>query len=214
MHEEAPLLSAKKRERLGSRYSRRVRDAGGLPAVVYGHKEDPVSISLDAHSALQMIMKGERVFTLEIEGGATETVLLKDLQYDYLGSNPVHADFARVDLNERVDVTVPLHFVGDAPGLKKAGAVMMHPISELDLECTVTNLPDSIEVDLSEMEAGDMIHASEVKLPKDTMVLRTDGESVVARIVIQEAAPESDEESAVAEPEIAGAEKKEEKKEG
>ena len=194
MHEEAPPLHATMRDRLGSRYSRRVRSAGRLPAVVYGHKQDPVPISIDTREAMRMIGKGERVFTLEVEGGEHETVLLKELQYDHLGTNPVHADFARVDLDERVQVSVPIHLVGEAPGLKKAGAIMIHPVTEVELECAVVNLPEYIEVEVTALGVGESIRVSDVPLPKPTMKMLSDPDGDVAHIVIQAAAPETDEE--------------------
>jgi len=185
MHEDAPVLKGKVRERVGSRYARRARAAGGLPAVVYGHKEEPVSVTLEAHEALLHFKKGERVFQLEVEGGKPETVLLRDLQFDHLGTNIVHADLARVDLNERVNVTVPIHLVGEADcvGLKNAGATLMHPMGSIELECAVTRLPDAIEVDIRELPLHGTIHAKDVKLPYDTMKLLSDPESVVAHIV-------------------------------
>ena len=184
MSDTTTLLSAQKRERTGSRYAQRVRNAGGLPAVVYGHKEEPVSITLNAHETIGHISKGEKVFELDIEG-TKQHVLLKDLGYDYLGTNIIHADFARVDLNERVHTNAHLRFVGDAQGLKTAGAIMMHPATELELDVLVSNIPDHIDVDVSEMEVGDIIHASDVKLPLETMKLITDPETIVAQIVLK-----------------------------
>ncbi len=193
MSDETPVLQAKKRDRVGSRYSRRIREQGGLPAVVYGHKQDPVAITLDAKETLTLIHSGERVYTLNIEGGETETVLLRDLQFDYLGTNIVHCDLARVDLDERVHVRVKIHLVGEAPGLKKARTSIIRSVTELELECTVTNLPEEIEVDISHMDVGDIIHAGEVKLPKDTMVLLTDADAVVANLIQQKELEDTDE---------------------
>lgn len=215
MSDTTTLLSAQKRERTGSRYSQRIRNAGGLPAVVYGHKEEPVSITLDAHTAIGHISKGEKVFELDIEG-AKQHVLLKDLGYDYLGTNIIHADFARVDLNERVHTHAHLKFVGDAKGLKTSGAIMMHPSTELELDVLVSNIPDHIDVDVSEMEVGDIIHAGEVKLPLESMKLLSDPDAIVAQIVmkaIQEEEGEAGEVGAEgAEPEVIN-EKKEETEE-
>lgn len=215
MSDTTTLLSAQKRERTGSRYSQRIRNAGGLPAVVYGHKEEPVSITLDAHTAIGHISKGEKVFELDIEG-AKQHVLLKDLGYDYLGTNIIHADFARVDLNERVHTHAHLKFVGDAKGLKTSGAIMMHPATELELDVLVSNIPDHIDVDVSDMEVGDIIHAGEVKLPLESMKLLSDPDAIVAQIVmkaIQEEEGEAGEVGAEgAEPEVI-TEKKEETEE-
>lgn len=192
---ESVTLTAEKRERTGSRYAQRARQAGKLPAVVYGHKEAPVSVALDSKDALSHIMKGEKVFELDLDGNK-QHVLLKDLGYDYLGNNIIHADFARVDLNERVDVKAHLKFIGDAKGLNTVGALMMHPLTEIELNCVVTNLPDAIEVDVSEMEVGDVIHASDVKLPLETMKLVTDEDAIVAQIVLKALAAEPEGEEA------------------
>lgn len=184
MQDELATLTAKPRERTGSRYASRVRQAGGLPAIVYGHGQDPLAISLDAKETLTHFSKGEKVFYLDLEG-TSETVLLKDLQYDYLGTNIVHADFARVDLDERVPVNVPIHLVGEAKGLKTPGAVLMHPAADIEIECRVANLPDYIEVDVSELEAHDSLIAGNIELPLPTMKLLSDPDAIVAQIVIQ-----------------------------
>tara|TARA_R110002072_G_scaffold42064_14_gene118281 strand:+ start:1698 stop:2339 length:642 start_codon:yes stop_codon:yes gene_type:complete len=192
MSDTTIALSAQKRERTGSRYSQRVRSTGGLPAVLYGHKEEPVSITIDAHTAIGYISKGEKVFQLDLEG-TQQYVLLKDLGYDYLGTNIIHADFARVDMNERVDTKAHIKFVGEAEGLKTTGAIMMHPNTELMLNCTVTNMPSDLIVDVSDMQVGDVIHASEVTLPKDTMQLVTDPGAIVAQIVMKAVADDDGE---------------------
>ena len=201
MSHQTTLLSGEMRERTGSRYSQRIRKSGGLPAVVYGHKEEPVSITLNAHETIGHINKGEKVFELEV-AGTKQHVLLKDIGYDYLGTNIIHADFARVDLNERVDTRAHIKFVGEAIGLKTAGAIMMHPITEIELNCTVNNLPDIIIVDVSGMDVGDVIHASDVKLPLDSMTLVTDEDAIVAQIIMAE---EEEEEAEATEVDAAAA---------
>ncbi|MEO1535714.1 MAG: 50S ribosomal protein L25, partial [Planctomycetota bacterium] len=84
MHENAPVLKADRRERTGSRYSRRLRDTGRLPAVVYGHGQEPAHVSVDAKETIKAIHEGDRVFKLELDGG-TDIVLLRDVQFNYLG---------------------------------------------------------------------------------------------------------------------------------
>src|SRR5690606_11310022 len=106
MHEQSPILEAMKRERVGSRYARRERAAGKMPAVLYGHGQEPVALSVDAKQAVTHIHKGEKVFRLNLAGeNAEQTVLLRDVQFDHLGTRIVHCDFARVDLDERVSST-------------------------------------------------------------------------------------------------------------
>lgn len=216
MSDTTPTLTAAKRERTGSRYSRRLRDAGSLPAVVYGHKEEPVSISVNMHETMLHLQKGEKLFELDLDG-AKQHVLLKDLGYDYLGSNIIHADFARVSLDERVDTKAHLTFVGDAVGLKESGAIMMHPINDIELNVLITNLPDHIDVDVSEMQVGDVLHASDVKLPLDSMKLLTDPDAIIAQIVLKAVSTDDAEAEEVSaeggSPEVIGEKPAEEKSE-
>lgn len=207
-------LKARKRERIGSRYAARERAAGRLPAVIYGHGVDPLHVSLDAKEALRYFHDGERVFALTVEGaGADETVLLKDLQFDYLGSNVVHADLMRVDLNEEIEAQVHIAFVGEAVGLKTAGAIMTHPMTSLAIRCTVAALPDHIDVDVSALSVGQSLHAGEIALPQG-VALATDPDAVVASISMVKEVQETGEAAGAAEgaqPEVI-TEKKEESK--
>lgn len=182
MHENAPVLKATRRERVGSRYAQRIRSAGGLPVVLYGHGEEPTAAYVNAKEAISHFSKGEKVFQIELDG-KSQTVLLKDLQFDYLGTNVVHADMARVDLNQRVHTRVPIHLVGEAIGLKTAGAILTHPTGELDIECRVVEIPDFIEVTVTDLEVGGLIHARDVALPEGFKLL-TDGDSIVAAVSV------------------------------
>lgn len=210
MHENAPALNVDMREKLGSRYCQRLRKAGKLPGVVYGHKQDPVAIAFDAKQAMDHITKGEKVFRLDFAGGKEQMVLLKDLQFDYLGTNVVHCDFSRVDLNERVVTRVPVHLVGEAPGLKQIGAIMMHPTNEIEVECMVVEIPDHVEVSIAELTEGHAITAGDIKLPTASMKLKTEANAIIAQILIQLEAPAAEATAAVAgaaEPEVLTAKK-------
>ena len=189
MLQKTPLLKASNREMTGSRYCQRIRAKGQLPAVVYGHKQEPVSIVLDFKEALSHINKGEKVFRLGFEGAKEadgQVVLLKELQFDYLGTNVVHADFARVDLNERIRTRVAIHLIGEAKGLKTAGAILMHPTNEVVLECVVTELPEFIELNIADLDVDQQINASQLTLPGANMKMITDPHSILAQIVIQQ----------------------------
>ncbi len=216
---DTATLQATVRDRLGSRYTRRIREAGGLPAIVYGHGKDPLPIQIDSRAALRQFHRGHKLFELKVDGlgaGETNYVLLKDLQFDHLGTNIVHCDFARVNLDERIETRVPIAFIGDAKGLGSAGAIMMHPHEVLEIECLITNMPDQIEVDISDMDVGDILHASDVKLPLPTMVLLTDPEMIIAQIVVQVEVEAEGEEAEVdatgGEPEVLGEKKDDEGK--
>ncbi len=215
MHENTPVLKGEVRERLGSRYSKRLRENGRLPIVVYGHGEGPAPISVDAKETIKYIESGERVFTLDL-GGKTETVLLRDVQFDYLGDGIIHADLARVDLDETTHANVHVRLKGDAVGLKSDDTLLMHPVSELEVECKLRDLPDEIVVNISELDAGDSITAGDVELPSGVTLL-SDPDDVLATIVTSQGEAESAEESEVessAEPEVIKAKPEDEAKDG
>ncbi len=190
MLQKTPLLKAQNRDKTGSRYCQRIRAKGQLPAVVYGHKQEPVSIALDFKEAVSHITKGEKVFRLGFDGAKDseggQVVLLKELQFDHLGTNIVHADFARVDLNERIRTRVPIHLIGEAKGLKTAGAILMHPTNEVVVECLVTELPEFLEVAIDDLDVDQQITAAQVKLPGANVKMITDSHAIVAQIVIQQ----------------------------
>lgn len=207
------------RAKTGSRYAQRERAAGRLPAVLYGHGQTPVSLSLDSKEALTYFHAGEKVFSINLEGEAKDqTVMLKDLQFDYLGTNVIHVDLARVDLNEEIDAHVHVRLVGEAVGLKKAGAILTHPTTELHVRCTVSTLPDHVEADISSLDVGDSLHAGQVTMPEGVKLL-TDEDTSLATITITKAEEEPAEGEAAevggedAEPEVIG-EKKDESGDG
>ena len=125
MSKNTPTLKAAPRERHGSRYAKRLRTAGKLPAVLYGHGSAPMSLTLDEKETVTSLKAGAHVVKLAIEGGATETCLVKDLQFGWMGDNVIHVDLARVDLDEIVTVKVRLQFVGTPESAKKPGAVLI-----------------------------------------------------------------------------------------
>ena len=158
------------RKEQGSGASRRLRNAGQTPAIIYGGNAAPVAITLD-HNALFHALKKEAfhssILDMEIEG-KTEKVLLRDFQMHAYKSIVLHADFQRVDPNKQIHVKVPLHFVNAevSPAVKLGGAIISHVMNELDINCLPADLPEFIEVDLSKVEAGQSVHVSSITLPK------------------------------------------------
>ena len=147
-------LEVYRRERTGTRYAKRERELGRLPVVLYGHGRDPVSLALDAKAAITFIESGERVFDIELKDeGVRQTVLLKDIQFDYLGTNIIHLDLTRVDLDEVIESAVRLRLVGEAKGLKAAGAVLSSPNDTVTVRGTVAGLPQEIDGRSSDLDA-------------------------------------------------------------
>lgn len=178
-------LQVFRREKTGSRYAQRERANGRLPAVLYGHGKDPVSLSLDSKEALRFFHSGERVFDIELkEENISQTVMLKDIQFGHMGDDPVHVDLTRVDLDEEVEAEIKIKFVGEAPGLKEDGAVFSHPLSSLSVKGAVRDLPEHIVVNISSLDSNNPVYASDVKLPGGIQLLN-EPDTAVAVITIK-----------------------------
>jgi large subunit ribosomal protein L25 len=161
--EKALLLKAEIREQTGSKHAAKLRGQGRIPAIVYGHKREPVAISLDAHNLVEELHHGHRVLDVQI-GKKKEKMIVKDLQYDYLGRDVVHADLMRVDVTETVKVMVPIELKGTAKGTHEGGIIEEHA-DHVEVECKVTDIPESVIVSVKEVDLGDTLHAGDIKLP-------------------------------------------------
>jgi len=175
---ELMTLEAEIREQKGSKAVRRLRDrkVGKLPAIVYGHGQEPVCISLNAHDFVEALHHGHRIFDVQLPGGR-QTLLVKDLQYDHFGKQIIHADLMRVDLSERVTVTVPLELRGTAKGTHEGG-IVDQMLDHLEIECGVLEIPEFIVVSIKELGLDQMIHAKDVELPAGA-VLKTNPEALI-----------------------------------
>jgi large subunit ribosomal protein L25 len=158
------LLKAEIRERTGSNAVQKVRREGRIPAIVYGHKKTPVAISLDAHNFVVGLHHGQRLMDVQIDK-KKEKIIVKDLQYDHLGKNIIHADLMRVDITEEIKVNVPIELKGTAKGTHEGGIIEEHA-DHLEIECKATDIPESIVVLVKEIGVGDALHASDVTLPE------------------------------------------------
>ena len=176
------------RKEQGTGASRRLRNAGQTPGIIYGGTEAPVSIALD-HNALYHALKKEAfhssILDLEVDG-KVEKVLLRDFQVHAYKQLVLHADFQRVDPNQKIHVKVPLHFVNAdvSPAVKLHAAVISHVAVELDISCLPADLPEFVEVDLSKLDAGQSIHVSGLVLPNGvTAVVHGDDATVAIATV-------------------------------
>ncbi len=194
-------LNASPRTQLGSRANKRLRDSGQIPGVIYGHKEEVVTVTLPKKEITNHLHQGAHLFELAVDS-RRETVLIKEVQFDHLGIEIIHLDFARVDLNERVTVTVPLELRGTPKG-EEEGGVLQQIISDLEIECLVTDIPNVIRHNVSELGLDSVLHVKDLQLPPNVRALQ-DGEQIVATVrEIQETAEAAATEEA-AEPELIG----------
>jgi large subunit ribosomal protein L25 len=171
MSNEDFTVNATIREDNGKGASRRLRRLEGLmPAIVYGGKKKPVNITIP-HKDIIKHLENEafysHIITLNI-GDKSESVILKDLQRHPAKAIVMHADFLRVSKTKKFNTKVPLHFINEdtCVGVKMQGGTVSHNATELEISCLPANLPEFIEVDLAEVEAGQIVHISDLKLPK------------------------------------------------
>jgi large subunit ribosomal protein L25 len=201
MASQSAQLTAKVRGELGSRRNKRLRDAGFVPGVIYGHMGAVVPVTLPKKELVGHLNHGAHLFSLALDG-KSENVLVKDVQWDHLGIEVLHVDFTRVDLNERVEVTVPLILKGEPKG-EAEGGVLTQVISDIQIECLVTQIPEDIKHNVSDMGLNDVVHISDLKLPDGVRAIQ-DPEQIVA--TVKEVAEEAPAEAAegAAEPEVIG----------
>src|SRR3982751_6061400 len=156
MATQAAQITVKTRPELGSRANKRLRDSGFVPGVIYGHKEAVVPVTIPKKDVTNHLNRGAHLFDLALDG-RSEKVLVKEVQYDHLGIEVIHVDFARVSLDEKVEVTVPLEFKG-APKGGAPGGALQQMISDLEIECLVTDIPSSIRVNVADLGVDDVLH--------------------------------------------------------
>ena len=196
-------IEAQTRSHLGTRSTAKMRTQGRLPAVVYGHKQDPVHISFDQKEVTDLLHQHAHVIEVVVNS-KTEPCLVKDVQWDHLGSNILHVDLARVDLTEQVTVEIDLVLAGDPVGLKEAGSFLQHGSDQLEVSCLASQIPNQIKVDISGLGVGDQITVADLKLPNG-VTATSDGETVIASIqIVAEEAEPIEGEAAASEPEMIG----------
>src|SRR2546430_10051152 len=182
-------ISARKREAQGTGASRRLRRLGKVPGILYGGDKDPVNLELD-HQALYLNLRNERfhasILKLDL-AGTKEQVLLRSLNMHPFKPQVQHIDFQRVSKDKKIHMKVPLHFVNaeKSPGVKEQGGVVNHVLNELDIVCFPDDLPEFIEIDLSNLAVGHSLHVRDLALPKGVeLTLHKDENPVVATVVV------------------------------
>ena len=185
--------------------TKRLRKAGIIPANISGHKEESQAVQVEAlaFEALKRARGATGIITLRLSGSKrAQTALVRRVQRDPRSGKILHIDFSRVSLTERITMRVPLRFVGEAPGVKAEGGVLLHLLDALEVECTASDIVEFIEVDVSSLtEIDSMLHAENVQLPA-TFTLITDPKEGIAKVAATRAekAEEAEEAAATAAP--------------
>ncbi len=200
------IVKAEIREGRGKNDSRRLRVAGKIPVVVYGGGGESTAAAVDLKDLAAVIRTDtgvNSVFTLDIAGMGATDVIFQDRQIDALRGRLKHADLRRFAKGEKIEMTVPIHLIGDAPGLREDGAVMNQPIHELKVLCEPAKTPDFIEADVSNLNVGESIHISDLKFGEGIEVHELPETVVASVVIVKEEELEPQTESA-GEPEVTG----------
>ena len=212
---ELAVLKVSTREGRGTRKAEKLRKDGRVPGVVYGHKQETLSVSVARDDLVAAIRHGARVVDLHAESAAPEKAQILEVQWDPLGQDVLHVDFLRVSADERIHVPVRIEVRGIAPGVT-GGGVLDQPLHTLEVECPAVSVPDSIRVNVGELQLGSVIHVRDLVLPPDVKAMG-DPDAVVVQVIAKMVEPEPTAVPPVgeqAEPELVGRKKPAEEEEG
>ena len=198
-------LQTQLRKETGTQACAKLRRQGRVPAVLYGHGGNNVQLSVDMHDLNMTLQHGARMLEL-ITDDVTETVIVKEIQFDALGDEPIHVDFTRVAIDEKISLLVTVELAGTTQG-SEAGGILDQPIKEIEIECLPTQIPEAIRCNIRAMQIDDVITVGDLQMPEGVVALTDSGQVVVivhppTKQVEDEEV--SDEEAAV-EPEVIGA---------
>ncbi len=214
---EKIVVKAEKREAGGKNVNRRLRAVGKVPVVVYGGGTESVSAVAELKELAAIIRTDtgvNTVFSLDIPGEGVNDVIFQARQIDPIRGRLIHADLRRFARGEKIEMTVPIHLIGEPEALKEEGAVMTQALREIKVLCEPANTPDSIDVDVTGLTSEHAVHVSDLKVGPG-IEIHESPETVVASIVIvQEVVVEPQVAEPGAEPEVAGEDKPAEEGEG
>ena len=211
-------VRATKRDGRGKNDSRRARHEGMVPVTVYGGEGEPVAAVAPLRE-LAAILRSDAghnsIFTLDVEGVGASEVMFHDRQIDPVRGRLVHADLKRLVKGQKIEVTVPLHLEGEPYGVREEEGVLEQLIREIEIRCDPRNIPDAINVDVTNLKAHEVLHVSDIPVDENLEILN-DPETAIATVgIVREEpveAPAVEEESA--EPEVIGKGKKEDEEAG
>ncbi len=210
---ETQMIKATRREALGTKATRRLRKQGLVPAIVYSSEGAPEPIALPAHELKLSLHQSTHLLQVDIDGQQFQ-YLIKDAQYDHLGTDLIHLDLAKVDVHQVVEVKVPIDLRGTPVGVSDGG-VVDQMVQDLAIRCRVTDIPDVIRLNVQQMKLGQTLFVRDLELPAGVEATAAPETPVVAvrALVEEEAKPAVAEAEGPAEPEVIGRQKKEEEPE-
>ncbi len=210
-------LNAEVREGIGKQMAKRLRREGKIPGILYGSGEQPTPLTIDVKTLLILLHAHGRNMVVNLKlGGKRNSVksFIFELQHDPLSGDIIHVDLKRISLTEEIHVTVPVHLVGIAEGVKNEGGIVEHTLHALPVACLPTLIPDVITVDITSLHLGDIVHVRD--LPQEKYRIIAEPDNVIVHIiapkviVVAEAEGAEPLEQGPVEPELIGGEESEE----
>ena len=200
-------LQVQTRSQHGKHKNRRLRRAGMIPAVLYGHGLECVSLAVPAGRLDAVLRHGSRLVNLT--GAVSESAFIREVQWDTLGTHVLHVDLTRISLHEKVEVQVAVELRGEAPGVR-AGGVVDQLVHHVSIECPAGSIPEKIVVNINNLKLGDTVAVAALELPEGARVLGDPDVVAVQCVMPVEKPDELAAEAAPVEPEVIGERKKEE----
>ena len=205
-------LAVESRHTKGKRNNRRLRRAGKIPAILYGHGLECVSLSVEADTLTTAIRHGSRLVSLT--GAVDESAFVRDLQWDIWGTNIIHVDFTRISEHEIVEIRLPIELRGESPGVREGG-VVSQLVHEIEISCPASAIPEKLAVNINHLKLTDSVSLGDLELPQGAKLLASDLEMVIVECVVPQEQPDEEAaEAAPGEPEIIGEKDKDKEEDG
>jgi len=205
----AEVLDVEVRESRGKRSAKKMRHDGQIPAILYGHGQENVSLTCQVDQISTLVRRGVKV--VQLQGAVSEQAFMKELQWDTWGNDVLHIDFTRVSSDEKVEISVAIELRGEAPGIREGG-ILEQPLHDLRIECPVVSIPEKLQLRVNELKLGDSLTVEAIELPEGATFV-TNASSVVVSCVMPAEELEEEETDGGAEPEIIGRKKEDEEAE-
>lgn len=184
------VLNAIKRENTGKKYAKQLRRNGKIPGIFYSHKEKNIPLIFDINEIHHLMSTEIGLLDIKIDNKRSQKCIIKEIQLDPVSHQPLHLDVMGVKLKEKISVSVPIHITGEALGVKEEGGTLSQSLYELEISCLPLDLPEHIDVDVTNLKLGDTIHVEDLQVENVDII--TDPEVVVAGVTITRAALEEE----------------------
>lgn len=205
---ETPTLEVTARTKTGTRYAKRDREAGLIPAVIYGHKEGAVHVTVDAKTFTGILHGEAHLIDIQLDGKSQHT-LIKAVQWDTFGKFIIHVDLERVDLSETIEVDVEIQLIGEPAALKEAGTVLDNPTQMVKISCRADAIPSHLEHDISELPLGEPVTVGDLTPPAGVTIVMPEDQMIcqIAGVKVKASDEDTLDGEGSAEPEVIGKDK-------